>query len=102
MLSLRSRLFVPALMAVALGAQQDTDTVYFNARIVTMWDSHPVAEALVIRNNRILAVGSAAEVRKVASPNARRIDLHGKTVLPGLEDSHTHPIAAALSEQDRP
>ena len=90
-------------LALSLGAQQPpVDTIYYNGHIVTMWDGHPTAEAIDIRGNRFLAVGTLAEVRNAASPSARQIDLHGRTVLPGLEDSHTHPITAALSEQDGP
>ena len=94
-------------MALALaaqpGAQQpSTDAIYYNAHIVTMWAGHPTAEAVAIRGNRFLAVGTLAEIRKAVGPSARQIDLHGRTVLPGLEDGHTHPITAALSEQDGP
>src|SRR5437588_3026066 len=67
-----------------------------------MWPDHPVVEAVAIRGNRFLAVGSTAEARKAAGPAARQIDLRGRTVLPGLEDSHTHPIGSALSEQEGP
>src|SRR5205085_9893859 len=63
---------------------------------------HPVVEAVAIHGNRFLAVGSTAEARKAAGPAAAQIDLRGRTVLPGLEDSHTHPIGAALSEQEGP
>lgn len=90
------------LLAGTAGAQQAADTIYHNGNIVTMWADHPVVEAVAIRQNRFLAIGTTTQVRKKASPNARQIDLHGRTVLPGLEDSHTHPIMAALSEQDRP
>src|ERR1700722_15061155 len=90
-------------LALPLVAQQPpADIIYYNAHIVTMWDGHPAAEAVAIRGNRFLAVGMLADVAKAASPSARRIDLHGRTVLPGLEDSHTHPIGSALSEQDGP
>ena len=91
-----------ALAAQSGGQQTLADTIYYNGHIVTMWDAHPAAEAVALRGNRFLAVGTLAEVRRAASPSARRIDLHGRTVLPGLEDSHTHPITAALSEQDGP
>src|SRR6185312_7779183 len=67
-----------------------------------VWDSHPAVQAVAIRGNHFLAVGTLAEVRKAARPSARMIDLHGRTVLPGLEDSHTHPITSALAEQDGP
>ena len=76
------------------------ETIYYNGQIVTMWGDHPVVEALAIRGSRFLAVGSTADVRKLAGPATREIDLRGRTVLPGLQDSHTHPISAALSEQD--
>ena len=90
-------------LALTLFAQQpQTDTIYYNGHIVTMWGGHPAADAVAIRGNRFLAVGTLAEVERSASPASRRIDLHGRTVLPGLEDSHTHPITSALSEQDGP
>src|SRR6185312_9925980 len=65
-----------------------------------VWDSHPEVQAVAIRGNHFLAAGTLAEVRKTARASARMIDLHGRTVLPGLEDSHTHPITSALAEQD--
>jgi predicted amidohydrolase YtcJ len=90
-------------LALTLAAQQPkADTIYYNGHFVTMWDGHPAADAVAIRDNRFLAVGTLAEVARAANPAARRIDLHGRTVLPGLEDSHTHPITSALSEQDGP
>ncbi len=78
------------------------DTIYYNGKIVSLWDSQPICEAVAIRGNRFLAVGSNAEVLKTAGPETKRIDLRGRTVLPGLIDSHTHPISAALSELDTP
>ena len=76
--------------------------IYYNGNIVTMWADHPVVEAVAIRDGRFLAVGSTDEVRKAAGPAASDVNLGGRTVLPGLEDSHTHPISAALSEQNGP
>ena len=64
-----------------------------------MWADRPVVEALAVQGDRIAAAGSAAEVRASATSATRVIDLGGKTVVPGLQDSHTHPISAALSEQ---
>ncbi len=57
---------------------------------------------MAISANRFLQIGTDSEIRKLAGPQTKQIDLHGKTVLPGLEDSHTHPIASALSERDGP
>jgi predicted amidohydrolase YtcJ len=79
--------------------QSPPDTIYFNGNVVTMWAEHPVGSGR-IRGDRFVAAGSAAEVRRLAGSATHQIDLRGRTVLPGLEDSHTHPISAALSEQD--
>src|SRR5262245_4650271 len=79
---------------------QNADTIYFNGRVVTMWEAHPTVEAVAIRGNRFLAVGSNAELLKTVGPGTKKIDLGGRTALPGLIDSHTHPISAALSESD--
>jgi predicted amidohydrolase YtcJ len=56
-------------------------------------------EALAVRGDRFAAVGSTAEIRSLVGSTTRVVDLAGRTVVPGLQDSHTHPIAAALSEQ---
>jgi predicted amidohydrolase YtcJ len=78
------------------------DTIYYNGKIVSLWDSQPICEAVAIRGNRFLAVGSNADVLQTAGPQTKKVDLRGRTVLPGLIDSHTHPISAALSELDSP
>lgn len=88
---------------LALAAQQPAqDVIYYNGHIVTMWDAHPAVQAVAVRGNHFLAAGTLAEVRKAVRTSARMIDLHGLTVLPGLEDSHTHPITSALAEQHGP
>jgi predicted amidohydrolase YtcJ len=95
-----SLLFLYLLFAPA--SQQTAEMIYFNGKIVTMWAAHPVVEAVAIRGNRFLEVGSNAEVHSTAGHQTKKIDLGGRTVLPGLIDSHTHPISAALSERDGP
>src|SRR5262249_26695951 len=82
--------------------QAAPDVIYYNGRIITMWADSPEAEAVAIRGDRFQAVGRSADIRKLAASTTRLVGLGGQTVLPGLEDSHTHPIAAALSEQDGP
>ncbi|MBS1829779.1 MAG: amidohydrolase [Acidobacteria bacterium] len=89
------------LLSLAASAQT-ADTIYYNAKVVTMWSAKPTAEAVAIRGNKFLAVGSNAEVLKLATATTKKHDLQGKSVLPGLIDSHVHPIMAALSEQDGP
>jgi len=91
------------LLVFILQAQtppESADVIYYNSKVVTMWEALPIAEAVAIRGNRFLTAGSNAEVLKTAGPRTKKIDLGGRTVLPGLIDSHTHPISAALSERD--
>jgi hypothetical protein len=88
-------------MAVAAGAfaQEAPDLILYNGKFVTLWDRTPQAQAVAIRGGRFVAVGATAEVRRLAGASTRQVDLQGRTVVPGLIDSHTHPIGAALSEQ---
>jgi predicted amidohydrolase YtcJ len=90
-------LFIP-LCALA----QPADTIYYNGKIVTLSERQPAAQAVAIRSGRFLAVGSSADVLKTAGPSTTKIDLRGKCILPGIIESHVHPIGAALSEIDGP
>jgi predicted amidohydrolase YtcJ len=76
---------------------QSPDTVLLNGKIVTLDDQFPTREALAIRDGRITALGTTAEIRKLTGPKSQVIDLHGHAVIPGLIDSHIHAIRAALS-----
>src|SRR5215510_3461197 len=74
---------------------QAPDTVLVNGKILTVDAQFSTREALAIRDGKILAVGSSADIRKLAGPRSRVIDLQGRTVIPGLIDSHLHAIRAA-------
>ncbi len=76
------------------------DVLYYNGKIITMWAEKPIAESVAIGGGRILAVGDTQMVGRSVGPRTRQIDLKGKTMLPGLIDSHVHPIMAALAERD--
>ena len=76
---------------------QGMDTILVNGKVVSADERGSVHQALAIRDGRIVAVGSAAEVRKLAGPATHAVDLGGRTVIPGLIDSHIHAIRAALS-----
>jgi predicted amidohydrolase YtcJ len=71
-------------------AQTRADLLLVNGRVLTVDSADRVAQAVGIAGNRIVAVGTTAEVERVAAPNARRIDLAGRTVTPGLLDAHAH------------
>jgi len=71
------------------------DTILINGKLV-VYDDAP-AQALAVRNGRIAAIGDSSSIRALAGPSTRVIDLGGRTVIPGLIDSHIHAIRAGLS-----
>ena len=89
--------FVLSLACAARVHAQAPDTILLNGKIVTVDARGSTREALAIRGDRIVAVGTSAEMRKLAGPRSRLVDLQGRTVIPGLIDSHLHAIRAALS-----
>ena len=72
------------------------DTIYTGGKIITINDAQPTAEAVAVRDGRIVAVGNADVVSKLAGANTREVDLGGKTMLPGFVDSHGHAYAVGL------
>lgn len=84
------------LAGLALFAQSP-DSILIHGKIATVDAQFSVREALAIRDGKILAAGTSAEIQKLAGRNTRVIDLQGRTVIPGLIDSHMHAIRAALS-----
>jgi predicted amidohydrolase YtcJ len=93
------RRFCAALFALVVTAgvasAQSADTILINGKFVRF--GAPPAEALVVRGDRIAAIGNIAAIRALAGPQTRVIDLGGRTVIPGLIDSHIHAIRAGLS-----
>src|SRR5262245_54806971 len=79
-------------------AQAAADLILRNGKIITVDDRSSIQHAIAIKNGRILTVGADADVLKTRGPATQVIDLHGRTVLPGLIDSHTHPGAASMTE----
>ena len=69
---------------------ESADTVFLNGNIHTVNDAQPQAEAIAIKGDRILFVGSNEDAKKYSGSATRTIDLKGKTVVPGLTDSHYH------------
>jgi predicted amidohydrolase YtcJ len=65
--------------------------------VFTAEPEHPYAEAVALRGDRILAVGALADVERAAAASARRIDLEGQFLMPGMLDAHAHPIAGGLA-----
>lgn len=80
-----------AVAAVAI-AGQDADLVVTHARIYTADSGHHLAEALAVRDGRIVYVGMTAESAAFIGPHTQHIDAGGKLLLPGLVDAHIHPL----------
>ena len=94
---LASLALICAGTAGALAA--NSDTIWYNAKILTVDAKFSIQQAVAIKAGRIVAVGSSHEVLAAErGPATTVLDLHGATVLPGLFDSHMHPLDAALSE----
>jgi predicted amidohydrolase YtcJ len=91
------RLVLATLLSAGFAAAESGTTVLLNGKILTVDPKFSVAEALAVRDGRIIASGTSSDLRKMAGKQARVIDLEGRTVIPGLIDSHMHAIRAALS-----
>ena len=86
------------LSSTALAAPDaGTATVFYDAKVFTAEPSHPYAEAVAIRGDRIVAVGDLAAVEKAAGAGAHKVDLKGRFLMPGMIDGHAHPIAGGVT-----
>src|SRR6266852_1935285 len=92
-------IFAALLLAapVTIAYAQIADTVLFNGKILTVDKDFSVQQALAIGHGQVLASGTTAAMKKLASEKAKLIDLGGRTVIPGLTDGHIHGIRAALT-----
>ena len=87
-------LAVSALVLAFPAWPQSADTVLVNGKILTVDNQFSTREAIALRDGKIMSVDSTVEVRKLAGPQTHVIDLQGRTVIPGLIDSHMHAIRA--------
>lgn len=96
-LALLGGIIVPTLVAA-----QPPDLIVHHGKIVTVDDQFSLAEALAVRGDRLVAVGKNADLLKLAGPDTKLVDVGGRTVIPGLCDSHVHATGASLYEYDHP
>jgi predicted amidohydrolase YtcJ len=96
-------LLVLALLSLSTAAQGagNADTILINGKIATVDDRFTMAQALAIKDRRVIASGSNDAVRKHAGTSTKVIDLKGRTVIPGLIDNHSHWIRAAEHDELR-
>ena len=73
-----------------LRAQASPDLILSNGKIITVDERFTIAQAVAVRGDQIVAVGTNQEMDRLAGPGARRIDLRGRAVIPGLIDNHMH------------
>jgi predicted amidohydrolase YtcJ len=93
---------VQILLALVAGAGSQPAAppshIFHSGKIVTVDTQFRTVEAMAIRDGRIVAVGTNAEIEKLAGAGTERVDLGGRTVLPGLIDSHVHAPSASMYE----
>jgi predicted amidohydrolase YtcJ len=94
---MRRWIVVTLLVAGPVGAtwfveaqQAPPDVILTNGKIITVDDRFSIAQAVAIRGDRFVAVGTNQDITRLAGPNTRRIDLRGRSVVPGLIDNHAH------------
>jgi predicted amidohydrolase YtcJ len=88
-----------ASVSLIYGQQPPADLVFTNGKIITVDERFTIEQAVAIRGDRIVAVGSNQEIASLAGPNTRRIDLKGKAVIPGLIDNHMHLLRGGTTWQ---
>jgi hypothetical protein len=91
-----------ALLAVPpdICAREAADLLLKNAVVHTVDARQPRAEAVAVRGNRIVAVGSTIDVQALVGPKTRVLDLAGRTVVPGFDDSHAHMLGIGFARLD--
>src|SRR5205085_10062918 len=87
--------FVPSAPNAA-----SADLIFINGNVYTVNDKQPHAEAIAVKADRIVFVGSNAAVKKYQGANTRVIDLHGRTVVPGMTDAHYHFLGVGQREMN--
>jgi len=94
-----------AILAFALattGHTQAVDLIVHHGKIVSVDDRFTIHEAMAVTDGKITAIGRDEDILKSRTDQTQVVDLGGKTVLPGLIDSHTHPTGASMTEFDHP
>ena len=87
---------------IAQGAEPPADLVVLNGKIVTVNPQFAIVEAAAVREGRFVAVGANSKVKKLVGDRTRVIDARGKTVVPGLIETHVHAIGVARDEAVQP
>ncbi len=89
--------FLPGLLVFCFtpfwaAAGDVPEVIYHNGKIITLDKAGRIVEAVAVLNGKFLAVGKDTEIKKMAGPKTKMVDLQKKTVTPGFIDAHTHPV----------
>ncbi len=90
-------LFLTGILCQSAGKNETADTIFLNGYVWTVEPAQPVAEALAVKDNKILGVGSSSAIKRMIGDATLVIDLKGAFVLPGFTDCHTHFIDGGFS-----
>lgn len=94
--------FLALLLFLPMTLRAAPELILHNGRVATVDARFSIHQAMAIQDGRVLQVGTDPEVLEMRGPETEVVDLEGRLVLPGLIDSHVHPIGACLIEHDHP
>jgi predicted amidohydrolase YtcJ len=83
--------------AIALAQTTPPDLILTNGKVITVDERFTIAQAVAVKGDRIVAVGTSQAISQMAGSATRRIDLRGRSVIPGLIDNHMHLLRAATT-----
>src|ERR1700733_14295842 len=93
--------FILVLSSLAAKAQQPApDLVLLNGKIFTSDAAHPYVQAIAVRGERITATGDSAKIKALAGPLTKKIDLGGRTVIPGNNEPNNHISTSPPNRMD--
>ena len=91
---MKTLLLKTIVAGVFLVQQAAPDLILTNGKVITVDERFTIAQAIAIKGDRFVAVGSNQEISGLAGPNTKRIDLRGRSVVPGMIDNHMHLMRA--------
>ncbi len=91
--------FLSVVLIFLIAGCSEADLVLLNGNVVTLNPDQPVAQAIAIKDDRILQVGSNAEIKKLVGLTTRLVDLDGQFTMPGIIDAHAHFLGVGQARQ---
>jgi predicted amidohydrolase YtcJ len=90
--------FLAIFFLISCGKKQAADTIYFGGTIYTVEEAQPTVEAVAVKGEKIIAVGSLVDVEKWQGEETKMIDLKGQTMMPGFIEGHGHIMGLGYNE----